>query len=152
MKLYKPRCVKIIQNTLKVKNRFNLPAFLLLTICSFMTSAQPDNPKGVYKSVDDEVSLEVQRGTGDVKLLMEIKDISQYHHIIVERSAETPNYFGKCKYISVDGLKTADGKLSEADKYPYSATKNVYYRIKTITTDGIERAYPAVLLPAIAAQ
>ena len=122
---------------------------VLIRISTAGVSAQPDNPKGVYKSVDDEVSLEIHRGSGDVKLIMEIKDLKQYHHIIVERSAETPEYFGKCKYIDVASLKTTDGKLSEADKYPYSATKNVYYRIKTITNDGIERAYPAVLLPAI---
>ncbi|MES2621429.1 MAG: hypothetical protein V4615_11320 [Bacteroidota bacterium] len=120
-----------------------------IAVSSLMLKAQDENSNGIYKSVDEEVGLEIFRGTGEVKLLIQVKDITQYHHIVVERSAETLNYFGKCKYISSAGVKLTDGKISEADKYPYSAAKNVYYRIKTVTTDGIERAYPAVLLPAI---
>src|SRR5258708_3268052 len=124
------------------KGLFLITALLIVT--SYVgVNAQDESPKGIYNSVDDEVSLEVQRGTGEVKLLLQIKDINQYHHIMVERSAETPNYFGKCKYISPENLKLIDGKISEADRYPYSATKNVYYRVKTVTNDGIERAYPA---------
>ena len=104
---------------------------------------------GSFKSVDEAVALEVHRGSGDVKLLIDVKDVKQYDHIIIERSAENPNYFGKCKYIDVADLKLVNGKISEADKYPYAATKNVYYRIKTVTNDGVERAYPAVLLEAL---
>jgi hypothetical protein len=104
---------------------------------------------GSFKSVDEEVGLEVHRGNGDVKLDLQVKDITQFHHIVIERSAESPNYFGKCKYITCALVKTDNGKLTEADRYPYSATKDVYYRVKTVTNDGIERAYPAVLLAAV---
>lgn len=93
--------------------------------------------------------MNVARGTGEVKLNILIKDLSQYDHILIERSAENPNYFGKCKYISCADLKADNGRLVQSDKYPYSATKDVYYRIKTVTKDGVERAYPAVLLAAI---
>lgn len=122
---------------------------MTMAVSSSMVKAQEENAGGVYKSVDDEVGLEIQRGTGEVKLSIQVKDLTQYNHILIERSAETPNYFGKCKYISTTNVKLTDGKILEADKYPFSATKNVYYRIKTITNDGVERAYPAVLLPAI---
>ena len=115
-----------------------------------LVSAQEVASINTYKSVDEEVALEVHRGSGDVKLAIQIKDITQFHHIVVERSAESPNYFGKCKYISCAGIKITGGKISEADRYPYSATKDVYYRIKTVTNDGIERAYPAILLAAVA--
>ncbi len=102
-----------------------------------------------FKSVDEEVAMDVQRGTGEVKLHILIKDISQYDHIVIERSAESPSYFGKCKYISCSDAKTNNGYMLQVDKYPYSAAKDVYYRIKTVTKDGIERAYPAVLLAAV---
>ena len=103
-----------------------------------------------FNSTDEEVAMNVLRGTGEVKLNILVKDLAQYDHIIIERSAETPNYFGKCKYISMSDVKSENGQMVQLDKYPYSATKDVYYRIKTITKDGIERAYPAVLLAAIA--
>jgi len=99
-----------------------------------------------FQSTDKEVTLEVQRGTGEVKLHLTINHLLQYDHIIIERSAETPDYFGKCKYISCTDAKTEKGDFKQIDKYPYSATKDVYYRIKTVTKDGVERAYPAVLL------
>src|SRR5947208_3561903 len=102
--------------------------------------AQMEGLNGSMKSVDEEVALEVHRGTGEVKLAVYVKDLAAYHHLIVERSAESPNYFGKCKYIlCADAKVGTDGTIAESDKYPYAATKNVYYRIKTVTNDGIER-------------
>lgn len=122
---------------------------ILATIFCSNVRAQTASLNNTFESVDDEVGLSVQRGTGEVKLLLQLKDVNQYDHIIVERSAESPNYFGKCKYISFPLPNVTDGKISEADKYPYAASKNVYYRIKTVTKDGVERAYPAVLLAAV---
>jgi hypothetical protein len=147
MKLYNPGCVSYIQNRENVKQTLAVITILILILSSYMTHAQ--TPAGTFKSVDEEVGLEVHRGNGDVKLTVQVKDIKQYHHIVVERSAESPNYFGKCKYISCATASLADGKLMESDRYPYAATKDVYYRIKTVTNDGIERAYPPVLLAAV---
>jgi hypothetical protein len=120
---------------------------IIVSCCTL--HAQETALLGTFTSVDEEVGLEVHRGSGEVKLALLVKDISLYHHIIIERSAESPNYFGKCKYISCESAKPVDGKLMEADRYPYAATKDVYYRIKTVTKDGVERAYPAVLLAAV---
>src|SRR5580704_13536394 len=99
-----------------------------------------------FKSVDDEVALEIERGKGEVLLHLLVRDMGQYDHIVIERSAGNGNYFGKCKYISCADQKTANGVMLEVDKYPFAANKDVYYRIKTVTKDGIERSYPSVLL------
>ncbi len=131
-----------------MKKIFVVITTLLITVSLLTMNAQNAPSNNGVKSSDDEVALDVQRGSGDVKLALQVKDITQYHHIIIERSAESPNYFGKCKYILCASVKVTDGKIMEADRYPYSANKDVYYRIKTITNDGIERAYPAVLLAA----
>lgn len=101
-----------------------------------------------FKSADDEVALDIERGSGEVLLHLVVKDMAQYDHIIIERSAENTNYFGKCKYISCAEQKTTNGALLEIDKYPYAANKDVYYRIKTVSKDGVERSYPSVLLSA----
>lgn len=101
-----------------------------------------------FNSTDNEVAMNVERTSGEVKLNILITNITQFDHILIERSAENPNYFGKCKYISCADAKIENGKLVEKDRYPYSAAKDVYYRIKTVTKDGVERAYPPVLLAA----
>ena len=102
-----------------------------------------------FKSPDEEVALDIQRGTGEVKLHIIVRDISQFDHVVVERSAESPNYFGNCKYISGANAKSKTVDIIETDRYPYAAAKDVYYRIKTVTKDGIERAYPALMLTAV---
>ena len=118
--------------------------------CPRLYAQGSENSKPVFiKSADEEVSLNVRRGTGEVKLYLQVKDITQFDHIVIERSAESPDYFGKCRYISCSDVVVKDGYILETDKYPYSASKDVYYRIKTVTKDGVERAYPAVLLPAV---
>lgn len=124
-------------------------AALMVGFFPVLANGPAENNNYSFNSVDEEVAMGVERGTGEVKLQLLVKDLAQYDHIIIERSAETPNYFGKCKYISCADVKSVDGKMQQLDKYPYSATKDVYYRIKTVTKDGVERAYPAVLLSAI---
>jgi hypothetical protein len=125
----------------------------LLVICSFVVmSFKPGTPPAEYtfKSVDNEVAMEVERGKGEVFMHLLVKDLNQFDHIVIERSAESADYFGKCKYISCNDTKASNGALLEIDKYPYTASKDVYYRIKTVTKDGIERIYPSVLLAAAA--
>lgn len=102
-----------------------------------------------FTSPDEEVALEIKRVGAEVKLHVFVKDISQYDHVLIERSAESPNYFGRCKYFSATNTQSKLIDVIETDKYPYAASKDVYYRIKTITKDGIERAYPSLLLTAV---
>lgn len=102
-----------------------------------------------FKSTDEDVVLEVERVKGEVLLHLLVKDLNQYDHILVERSAENQNYFGQCKYISCAEEKPVNDQLMKQDKYPFSAAKDVYYRIKTVTRDGVSRVYPAVLLAAV---
>lgn len=125
------------------------PVFVtLLVFVGFNALLFAGNPTNSNESADDEVALTVERNKGEVVLELSVRDITQYDHIIIERSADNPNYFGKCRYITCAEEKTTDGKIVTVDKYPYPSIKDVYYRIKTVTKDGIARAYPAVLLAA----
>lgn len=143
-------CRKPFKSLLVMKKLIlTFTAALMVGFFPVLAEGTEENANYSFNSVDQEVAMGVERGSGEVKLQILVKDLSQYDHIIIERSAETPNYFGKCKYISCADIKSTDGKFLQLDKYPYSASKDVYYRIKTVTKDGIERAYPAVLLSAI---
>jgi hypothetical protein len=113
-----------------------------------MAAGSNENPNTAsYVSTDEEVGMSLERAKGEVLIHLSVKDLSQYEYVVIERSAENANYFAKCKYIN--GNEPQTGKeILQVDKYPYSAAKDVYYRIKTVTKDGIERAYPAVMLAA----
>ncbi|MFN8287159.1 MAG: hypothetical protein U0V74_10420 [Chitinophagales bacterium] len=122
--------------------------FGLISFSLSVFAGNPNGPASTNTSADEEVGLSVERSKTEVLLNLTVKDITQYDHIIVERSADNPNYFGQCKYITCADEKTIDGKINKVDRFPFPATKDVFYRIKTVTKDGIVRAYPAVLLAA----
>jgi hypothetical protein len=102
--------------------------------------------KHQFKSTGSEVVLEPERVSTQVLLHLLIKDLKQYDHIIVERSPESANNFSGCKYISGSDAQATDDYLLAIDKYPYSSTKVVYYRIKTFGADGSVRTFPAIAL------
>lgn len=104
------------------------------------------NSEASFSSTDEEVSMQVERGKGEVLLHLTVKDMSKYDHILIERSSNNQNYFGQCKYITCSEEKTVNGMLTKVDKYPFPATNDVFYRVKTVTKDGISRAYPPVML------
>jgi len=39
--------------------------------------------------------------------------------------------------------------IIKRDVYPLAASEDVYYRVKTVTKEGVSRAYPPVRLPAL---
>ena len=126
-------------------------AFVALSLSSAFAGTPSENAannNNGYKSPDEEVIFKLERSAGEVKLHVSIKDVALLDHVVIEKSLESLDYFGDCKYISCIAPKLS-GIFNETDKYPYSATKDVYYRVKTVTKDGIERAYAPILLPAI---
>jgi hypothetical protein len=102
-----------------------------------------------YKSPDDEVAVNIERGSGIVKFKLSMQNLGNYDHIIIERSVDNPGNFGQCKYITCADKKSTGGNMTTTDNYPYSADRGVYYRIKTVNKDGIERCYAAILLPPL---
>lgn len=127
--------------------------FVTLTVLmTVATTFATTNPVANYtfNSADAEVAIELERVATEVKMHILVKDIAQYDHIIIERSPDGGNYFGQCKYITCAEEKTENGYMLKVDKYPFPASKDSYYRIKTISKDGITRAYPAVTLSSVA--
>jgi hypothetical protein len=130
---------------------------LLLALCcvagfsSTFAGSPPDNGNNTisYQSPDDELTFNIERGKGVVTFEIVMRDLPSYHHIIIEKSMDSPDNFGQCKYITCAEHKSDNGKITETDKYPYAANKGVYYRVKTVAKDGTERCYAAVLLPPL---
>src|SRR5689334_13996045 len=108
-----------------------LPLTIFTILIFYGSSVIAGNPGGDtpalrFKSTDEQLSFDVERGKGEVLMHLLVKDMAQYHHIIIERSAESPNYFGKCKYISCAEAQTKEGYMQESDRFPYSPAKDVY--------------------------
>src|SRR5579862_3397235 len=68
----------------------------------------------IYKSPDEVVNFSIERGTGEVKLHVVIKDVSLIDHVVIEKSMETPDYYSDCKYISCIAPKLS-GIFNEVD-------------------------------------
>lgn len=133
-----------------MKNLTIITLLVFFAGCSFAGSNNGTTQANyAFKSMDGEVSFEVERVSSEVKMHILIKDLSQLHHILIERSGDGGISFGQCKYISCDEENAKDGYLLKTDKYPLPASKDCYYRIKTVTKDGVTRAYPAVTLSSV---
>ena len=109
------------------------------------STAQTEDYK--ISAMDGEFTMEVSRDNQEVKILMRFRDASQYSYVLVEKTDEIKNEFRQCAYIDIDEEKTKDGIIEKRDRYPrmYNAS---FYRLRTVTKEGIERTYPAVRLPA----
>jgi len=123
-----------------------LQFFFTLFIFSNAYAAAPSSASGNYGfvSADDEIAVNIEKGTAEVKFQVSLKNVSDYDHVVVEKSIGAPGEFGKCSYIACDA---AGKSLSGVDKTPYSKS-DVYYRVKTINKQGVEKTYPPVLVPA----
>lgn len=88
--------------------------------------------------------MEAIRIQESVKVYVLVDDIEQYEQVLIERSDEFGINFSQCKLINVEKGKYRNNYLELTDKYPVSTKMATMYRIKTITSDGIIRMYPAV--------
>lgn len=99
--------------------------------------------KSTYQSPDERVAIDIQRGKGDVQLHIQLAEAAQYDQLIIERSTDALNYFASCKQLSASQIKADNVQVDK-----YATSKDVYYRIKTVSKEGVTRAYPAILLSA----
>jgi len=70
-------------------------------------------------------------------------------NISIEKSADALNGFSQCKYIKFNESANDSVLIIKRDVYPLAASEDVYYRVKTVTKEGVSRAYPPVRLPAL---
>ena len=113
---------------------------------SFPTSTvQTEDYK--LSSVDGEFTMVVSRENQEVKILLHFREASQFSYVLIEKTDEIKNEFRQCAYIDIDEEKAKNDVIEKRDKYPrmYNAS---FYRLRTVTKEGIERTYPSVRLPA----
>jgi hypothetical protein len=121
----------------------------LAVIGTFSYSFAAANPgaKHAFKDPNAEVALEIERNKSEVVLHVLAQDMAQYDHIIIERSGNGGEFFSQVKYIQTEGADIEDGNyVFRADKYPLPSNVDSYYRIKTVSKDGITRTFPSVAL------
>ncbi len=124
---------------------FSVAALLLFTFSSaFSQSAD-------YKlsSSDNEFSMQLFRESDGVDISLLFTKASQFEYISIEKSADAQNGFSQCKYIKFNESANDSVLIIKRDVYPLAASEDVYYRVKTVTKEGVTRAYPPVRLPAL---
>ncbi len=131
-------------STLRARLRIFLPALLLL-LCLVGTAQVPDY---IMKSSDDAFVVEVYHSGTRVKITLQFTDSSQYSYVTIERSIDPVIHFSQCKYLTPEKGKDGKRVYHLEDAYPLSTSQDMFYRIKTVSAEGVTRVYPPVRLPA----
>lgn len=129
------------------KRSFLRPA-LTAVLLMLVGGAFAQTPDYIMQAGDGAFVMEVYRADGSIKLLVQLNNPADYSYITIERSLDNQNSFSQCKYFVPKEEKTVHGAITKDDVYTLSSSKDVYYRIKTVTADGVSRTYPPVRLPA----
>lgn len=124
--------------------RILFPAVMLLW-CSTASAQVPDY---IMKSSDDAFVVEVYHSGTRVKITLQFTDSSQYNYVTIERSIDPVVHFSQCKYLAPDKAKDSKRIYHLEDAYPLSTSQDLFYRIKTVSAEGVTRVYPPVRLPA----
>ena len=129
---------------------YTLGLFILAsTLSSKIYATTPPSDKHVFVSNDRDINFEVERKQGEIALYFQSTVFNQYDEIQVERSESDYGPYSVCKTIEITQIKPADGYYKTSDKYPLTAQKDCYYRIKTIAKDGTMKTFPPLTLAAI---
>lgn len=128
---------------------YTLSILLAIGFTAKTYATNPPSDKHEFKSTDREVNFDIERKSGEVELYFQSSAFKDYDEILVERSGADNGSYSVCKTIEVSQVKIAGDYYKTADKYPMTAQKDCYYRIKTISKEGIMKTFPPVLLSAL---
>lgn len=122
---------------------------LLVMLMVIVVSGYSQNNDYSFKSADQEVGMTVTRVQGGVDISLMLSKASQFDFVLIEKSTDAKNGFGQCKYIKFNESANDSVVIIKRDAYPTSSVEDMYYRIKTVTREGITRTYPSVRLPGL---
>jgi len=127
-----------------------LSSFAILVIfalCPVVIFSQ-DNDYSL-KSSDGELGMTVSRSEEGIEIALMFSHATQFEYVVIERSSDAMNNFSQIKYIKFNESANDEVVIVKRDTYPLSTSDDVYYRVKTITKEGVSRVYPSVRLPGL---
>lgn len=116
----------------------------MLLLAAYSTSAQ----ENVYLSSDSTVKMEVKRENKAIMVYLIFKSDDQLERLVVERSVQPGTGFTQCRYIKPNNSASEVITLGFRDNFA-SYIQEYYYRLKTISSDGVERSYPPLRLASL---
>lgn len=124
---------------------FGVAGIILL----FPTIGVAQNIDYMLKSSDNEIGMSVSREKEGIEIALMFTHASQYEYVVVERSGDALNNFSQIKYIKFNDSANDSVVIVKRDLYPQTVSNDLYYRVKTISKEGISRVYPSVRLPGL---
>jgi hypothetical protein len=125
-------------------NRIIVVIFLCIAGCG-ISMAQVS---GTMVAPDSSVIMSVSRVNGEIFIKMDFSKDFQCAKVSIERKPEFDTEFSQCRLFSFNEVKENNYHVVKKDNYPYHNSAVVSYRLKLIFSDGGERMYPSVSLPA----
>lgn len=130
------------------KFTITLAIFATLGITSLFANPNPE--KREFKNTHHEINLEVERLKGEVAIHLLSQNFTELDQVIIERSGDGIQGFTPCKVLDVKDQQIVEGNYVVAkDRFPYPASVDTYYRVKTISKEGITKTYAPIQLQAL---
>jgi hypothetical protein len=124
-------------------------ALLVLFFSLFLAGPLSAQTDFSMQSADGIVAVEVSRGAKGVEITMHFTNATQIDNVMIEKSGDPQNGFSQCRYVKFNETGSDSVTMVKRDSYPYTASQDVYYRVKIITKDGASRVYSSVRLPGV---
>jgi len=129
-------------------NKITTITFLVLFFMLIETSLRAQ--ENVYVSPDSTVRLEVKRENKTIVVALVYNPDDQLDKLIVERSLQSTGGFSQCRYLKTNNSSSEIITINFRDNYA-NYISEYFYRLKSISIDGVERVYPALRLPSLSA-
>ena len=112
---------------------------------SFSETKTSENVKDLLSADDiNGFSFNPVRNKAVVELIFKVPNISKYEVIIVEHG-DSAHGFTPCLTINLKEEKNLSESFTKIDKYPLPYTVRTFYRVKSLTADGIIRYFPYIM-------
>ena len=98
-------------------------------------------------SSDNELGMELSRAKYGINITLLLYHASAFEFVSIEKSAEQNSGFRQCKYIALNGTANDSIVIVQRDIYPLVYSQDVFYRVKTVSREGVTRIYPPVRMP-----
>jgi len=134
--------IRLKKNTIRILS-------IAVCICFYFLPVFSQSNDYFLKSSDAEFAMEVSRGDKGIDIALLLSKASQFDFVTIEKSADSQTGFSQCKYIKFNESANDSVVIVKRDVYPLTSADDVYYRLKTVTKEGVTRVYPAVRLPAL---
>lgn len=139
-----------MKRTLTPRNHHCLYGVLIISLFFNTSTMSAQGTDYTLMSSDNQIAMEIARAQYGINITVILNNARELDYVSVEKSAEPIVGYRQCKYIELNKTTEDSVVIVQHDVYPLVYSEDVFYRVKTVSKEGIARTYPSVRLPGYA--